>query len=296
MNQPSTSTSGLTRSWNKIAMSLLCVAALTACGSERSSSDEQTSTGTDASATDAASADVGPADAGAAATDTGAVATDGGQVDAGGGVNADTDAGSGGDASAEDADSMDAGATDAGSMDAGAADAGSVDAGGEQSLFSWGPKQCKKAGSGVGYDVGQQLGDLTVTDCDTGATRSIEEICGADATWLFVAHSHCPTCQATAGYTKKLATDLANKNIAIVHVVQIDDSQTCPGWRKAYGLAGLPNVRVYRENTGAAWKSIKTKNYTAPHVIMGPDRVITFKAHGLSSSAVKSKLLAAMKP
>lgn len=155
-------------------------------------------------------------------------------------------------------------------------------------LSHWGPKSCATSGPPVGFAVGERLGDIAVHDCDTGAPRTLDEVCGSKATWLFVAHSHCPTCKATASYTASVAKDLADKDVAIVHIIYIDDGQTCPSWRKKYGLEGLPNVRVFLDKTGASWAKIKIKSYTAPHALMTKDRVITYKNHGLSSAGVKT--------
>ncbi|MCO4763647.1 MAG: redoxin domain-containing protein [Myxococcales bacterium] len=235
------------------------------------------------------------------ATDDAGTALDGGTAKDGTAAASDaaatgSDAAGGSDTAAADTAAVDAGtgSTDVGQADTGAQDAGTAVDAGQTNGKGWGPEKCQKAGSGTGFGIGQQLGSLSLKDCDTGKSRAITEVCGAKATWLFVAHSHCPTCQATASYTKQVALDLADKDIAIVHVIQIDDGQTCQGWRKKYGLTGLPNVKFYTENTGKAWQAIKTKNYTAPHAIMKADRVITFKAHGLSSGAVKQKLQQAL--
>lgn len=161
--------------------------------------------------------------------------------------------------------------------------------------FGWGPEKCANSGPKLGFGIGDRLGHIAVQDCDTGATRTLDEVCGADATWLFVAHSHCPTCNATAKYTADLAQQYAGKNVAVVHVVYIDDGQSCPSWREKHGLAGIPNLKVYLDKTGASWSKIKTKPYTAPHAIMTKDRVITYKAHGLSGAGVKAQLDKALK-
>ncbi|GEM_PF-2554476 len=158
----------------------------------------------------------------------------------------------------------------------------------------WGPEHCATKGPPLGYKLGNRLADVPVQDCDTGAVRSIKEVCGAQKTWLFVAHTHCPTCQMTASYTAKLAKELASDGVAVVHVVHVDDHQTCPGWRKQYGLEGIGNLKVYLDKTGAAWSKIKTAPYTAAHAIMGKDQIISYKGHGLSAAVVKKKLALAL--
>lgn len=254
--------------------------------------------GTDASvATAPTGADVTAGDDVTAAGDSAAVPDDaaaaavqdaGADVDASAVKDAGQDAGAVGDASAAmDAtpDPTDAGATpDAGDPVPDAASAEDVVDGG------WGPALCPVDGPPAGFGIGQTLGDLPVQDCDTGKMRTIKEVCGAKATWVFVAHSHCPTCRATATYTAQVAKQVADKGVAVVHVVQIDDSQTCPSWRKKYGLEGIENLHVYTDTTGIAWQSIKTSNYTAPHAFANGGRVITYKKHGLSSQAVMQKI------
>ncbi len=276
-----------------VALSAVVALGLAGCSAESGSTGGATATdtgGADASSGGAGS-DAGASGAadssGAAGQDAAAASDAAAATDAGGASGADAGQG------ATDAGPADAGTSDAGSMDVGTTDAGTTGAGGSS---KWGPEQCKVAGSGKGFSVGQQIAALPIQDCDTGAKRDFAEVCGADATWLFVAHSHCPTCKATAQYTASVAQQFADKDVAIVHVVYIDDGQTCPSWRAKYGLDNLPNVKVYLDKTGASWNAIKTKNYTAPHAIMTKDRVITFKAHGLSSGGVASQLNKALNP
>lgn len=225
----------------------------------------------------------------------GGVADAGGAQDAGGTVDtaAVVDAGTDG-SSAEDATSDDTGAvpdaTDAGAAPDAGSPAPDSASGGDAVDMGWGPAQCPVGGPPSGFGIGQTLGDLPVQDCDTGKVRTIKEVCGAKATWVFVAHSHCPTCRATATYTAQVAKQVADKGVAVVHVVQIDDGQTCPSWRKKYGLEGIKNLRVYTDTSGKAWQSIKTSNYTAPHAFADGGRVITYKKHGLSSQAVIQKI------
>ncbi len=272
-----------------LACALLTMPALAGCGSSSAAGGGSSQT-------------VGETDAGSeadAGTDAGAAEGDAGSSQADAGTSAaDTGGSTGADAGPRGKDAGSAGAdTAAGGADAGSSqlDAGSTpgDAGGSSGVDGplpahWGPKSCAKSGPAVGFKVGQRLGNIVVHDCDTGAARSLDEVCGSKATWLFVAHSHCPTCQQTAKYTAGVAKAMADKDVAIVHVLYIDDGQTCAQWRKQYNLEGLPNVRFYVDKTGKSWAQIKTKNYTAPHAIMTKDRVITYKNHGLSSAGVKT--------
>lgn len=228
-------------------------------------------------------------DAGTAGQDTGSssggtddVGPSGGDNDTGG---AGSSSGSGVDAGSEP---VDAGTTT--QADAGVPPTDVGNGGGTTNPFGWGPDKCSTEGGKAGYNVGNRMGKLVLHDCDTDEPRSLDELCGAKATWLFVAHSHCPTCQQTAKYTAGVAKELAAKEVAVAHVVYIDDWQNCKDWREKYGLKGIPNLKYYVDKTGAAWNAIKTKPYTAPHAIMGKNQIITYKNHGLNSSGVKSKI------
>ena len=173
------------------------------------------------------------------------------------------------------------------------ATADSVDA---LAITPWGAAQCATGGPAVGFAVGQRLGDLPIQDCDTGEVRSISEVCGAKAAWIFVAHSHCPTCIATADYSSEVAAAVQSKDVAVVHIVHIDTATTCAAWRKKYALEGLSNVRVYADKSGAAWAALKLQNYTAIHAFTDAGQVVRHKAHGLSSSQVTKQIDAALKP
>lgn len=159
---------------------------------------------------------------------------------------------------------------------------------------SWGPSACPSGGPPTGFAVGETLGDLGIVDCDTGTSVSTNELCGASATWVFVAHTHCPTCQATAGFTDDVAMAVASKNVAIAHIVHDDNGTSCAKWREAYKLAGFSNVRVYEDPTGGAYAKLRKSNYTAPSAFLDANRVITFKEHGLPKSKVLAEIDAAL--
>ncbi|MBI3204569.1 MAG: redoxin domain-containing protein [Myxococcales bacterium] len=190
------------------------------------------------------------------------------------------------------------GATSSGGAGGVAGAAGSLGSGGASNGgkggADWGPSACPAPTTGVGYSVGDTLGDLTVVDCDTGAPRSLSEVCGAAATWVFVAHSHCPTCKGTAGFTPSVAQKVASQNVAIAHIMYDDNGTSCATWRKGYGLEGLPNVKVYQDPTGAVWSKLKTSNYTAPSVFLNAARVITHQEHGMSESEVLTQITSAL--
>lgn len=144
--------------------------------------------------------------------------------------------------------------------------------------------------------MGQRVGALVLKDCETGEATTLDELCGAEATWIFLAHTHCPTCKSTAGFTDTVAEAVASKNVAIAHIMYDDDGTSCTQWKETYKLGGLPNVRVYEDPTEAAWQKLKSSNFTAPSVFLDRDRVITFKAHGLSQSKVLTQIDAALAP
>ncbi len=158
----------------------------------------------------------------------------------------------------------------------------------------WGAQACPAPSAASGFAVGEALGDLGVRDCDTGAPANLDEVCGASATWVFAAHTHCPTCQATAGFTDEVAAAVADKNVAVVMTVYDDNGTSCAKWRDAYKLAGLPNVRVYADPGGKVWSKLKTSNFTAPSAFTDKNRVITYKEHGLGKAQVLTQIDAAL--
>jgi hypothetical protein len=177
---------------------------------------------------------------------------------------------------------------------AGASSGPGAGAGGSEAepTDAWGPNACVAADTS-GYAVGDTIGALPLRDCVTGEARSLDEVCGASATWIFAAHTHCPTCKATAGFTDEVATAVAAENVAIVHTVHDDNGTSCEQWKKTYGLASYPNVRVYADPDGAVWDKLKSSNYTAPSAFLDGKRVITYKQHGMSKASVLKQIEAA---
>lgn len=229
-------------------------------------------------------------------TDSGPVGSGSGGSAGGGAVGGSSAGGSGGSAGS-------AGSGGSGGSGGSAGSAGSTGSGGGVgsggSLGSggnggWGPSACPAPTTKLGYSVGDTLGDVVVVDCDTGAPRSLEEVCGASAAWVFVAHSHCPTCKATAGFTASVAQKVAAQNIAIAHIMYDDNGTSCADWKKAYSLEGISNVKVYEDPTGAAWTKLKTSNYTAPSVILSSSRVISHQEHGMNETEVLAALQVAL--
>jgi AhpC/TSA family len=158
----------------------------------------------------------------------------------------------------------------------------------------WGAQACVAPSASVGFAVGESIGDLQVKDCETDAPATINDLCGASATWIFSAHTHCPTCQSTAGFTDDVAAAVAQKNVAIAHLVYDDNGTSCAKWRDVYKLAGITNVRVFADPSGTAFAKLKTSNYTAPSAFLDKNRVITFKQHGMSKAQVLTQIDAAL--
>jgi Redoxin len=158
----------------------------------------------------------------------------------------------------------------------------------------WGAQTCASPVATVGFSVGESIGDLQVKDCETGAPATLSDLCGASATWIFSAHTHCPTCQSTAGFTDEVAAAVAQKNVAVAHLVYDDNGTSCAKWRDVYKLAGIANVRVFADPGGTAFAKLKTSNYTAPSAFLDKNRVITFKQHGMNKTQVLAQIDAAL--
>lgn len=159
---------------------------------------------------------------------------------------------------------------------------------------AWGAA-CAPPGASVGFELGDSLGDLGIKDCDTGAAATVDEVCGADAAWIFAAHTHCPTCQATAAFTDDVAKAVSDKNVAVIQLVYDDNGTSCAEWRANYALAGISNVRVYADPGGKAFGKLKSSNFTAASAFINANRVVTHKEHGLTKTKVLSQVEAALK-
>jgi hypothetical protein len=170
-------------------------------------------------------------------------------------------------------------------------DGGFIQPDGAVVASAWGKDQCPApTGDPIGFAAFNQIGQLPIVDCDTNAPATIDDVCGASATWIFVAHTHCPTCQGTASFTPEIAKSVASSNIAIVHIVHDDNGTSCAVWRDRYKLAGIPNVKVFADPKAEAWAAIKRSNVTAPSLILDRNRIVTYGAQGMSSSQIKQQL------
>jgi len=155
---------------------------------------------------------------------------------------------------------------------------------------NWSAQACPAATAKIGFAIGDSLGSLDVQDCDTGAPATLDEVCGAGATWICSAHTHCPTCQATAGFTDEVAAAVAAKNVAVVQIVYDDNGTTCEKWRTVYKLGGFSNVRVYADPGGAVFDKLRSSNYTAASAFLDKNRVITHLEHNLNKGEVLSEI------
>jgi thiol-disulfide isomerase/thioredoxin len=271
-----------------VSLTTLLVAACDGGDPERPPVSEASNGGASGSTSAAGGSSAG-AGAGGTASAAGSQNAAGAAGDGSSGTNAGgSDAGAGGSSAGSGAGG--GGAAGSAGSDAGAGGGEVGGAGGsEPQGMDWGAAKCTAAAE-VGYEVGQSMGALVLKDCETGETATLDELCGAEATWIFVAHSHCPTCKATAAFTDEVADEVASKNVAVAHIMYDDNGTACATWKETYKLGGRPNLKVYEDPTGAAWQKIKTSNYTAPSAFLDRNRVVTFRAHGLTKAKVLSQI------
>jgi hypothetical protein len=182
------------------------------------------------------------------------------------------------------------GASTGGSSTGGASTGGGGD--------GWGPEQCPSPPDGVtvGIEIGQQLPDLTVMDCD-GNEYSLSELCGADGLWLFAAHGWCPLCQNVSTNAEAIHDSFAGMGLAsAIVVVETGASQPpsatyCNVWRDQFGLQDV--VTLY-DPTGAildVWPGPSS----SLSAFMNADRVITAKLyHDGNVDTIKAKITEAL--
>lgn len=136
----------------------------------------------------------------------------------------------------------------------GAPPTGTSPGGGDAGL-DLGPDQCPDAAPGVevGFEVGNQMPTLIVYDCD-GNQTTLDDLCGAEALFLFAAHGWCALCQFVSSYSEEVHQNYASQGLASAIVVVEDEDGTapdaayCSAWRDQFGLE---DVRVYYDPTGA---------------------------------------------
>lgn len=137
----------------------------------------------------------------------------------------------------------------------GAPPTGAAGGGGSTGEPKLGPDECPATPDGVqvGFEVGDQMPSLIVYDCD-GNQTTLDELCGAEAFFLFAAHGWCALCQFVSSYAEEVHQGYASQGLAsaIVVVENADgmapDADYCAAWRNQFGLE---DVRVYYDPTGA---------------------------------------------
>jgi hypothetical protein len=165
---------------------------------------------------------------------------------------------------------------------------------------AWGSSKCPAlpAGKQAGLMTGQQLPPLTVKDCD-GNDYALENVCGASATYLFVAHGWCPYCRNATKSSETLLASYAGKNVAFVNVL-VENAQSqpptmtdCKAWRDTYKLT---NVIALYDPTGVT-KGLFDAGSSALGVYMDDERVIRSKTiHTDDQTAIKGGIDGALQP
>jgi len=165
---------------------------------------------------------------------------------------------------------------------------------------AWGPTKCPAlpAGKQVGLATGQQIAQLTVKDCD-GNDYALENVCGADATWLSVSHGWCPYCRSSTQNSESILASYAGKNVAAVNVlVQNAQSQPptmtdCKAWRDTYKLT---NVIALYDPAGVTLGLFDAPS-SALGVYLDKDRVIRSKTvHTSDTDLIKGGIDGALAP
>lgn len=147
----------------------------------------------------------------------------------------------------------------------------------------------------LGFNVGDTIGKIEVRNCETNEITTIENLCKAKATWLFHGHTHCPPAAETAGFTDEVATEMASKDVAIVHIVYDDSGTSCEVWKKKYALGGISNVRLYADPDGKIFQTIKLTENFAPSVFINSKHIITYKKHQMTKAEVLTRFEEALK-
>lgn len=170
---------------------------------------------------------------------------------------------------------------------------------GNPTNVAWGADKCPALPAGVasGVKIGQQLKKIVVKDCD-GNDYSLDNVCGAPATWIFVAHGWCPHCQAATASSEAILAGYASKNVAAVNILienagsKPPTAADCKAWQKTYGLT---NVIALYDAKGVT-QALYDDPYTALNVFIDEDRVIRSKFNGESKATIASSIDAALAP
>ena len=164
-----------------------------------------------------------------------------------------------------------------------------------QATSEWGPDLCPLAPEGVnsGTATGDQLPSMGFQSCD-GESFDLNELCGADATWIFFAHSWCGDCQATAGFAETVHGYFQDANVAVVQIVvhsfdkNLPTSADCESWKDLYQLTNVVTLfdpiflMVQLAETGQTGQS----------VFLDKNRVIKKKLHVFTEAEVIGEIQA----
>lgn len=184
-------------------------------------------------------------------------------------------------------------------LPSGGAPPSSASAGGGDAGPDLGPDECPPTPDGVqvGFDVGNQMPTLIVYDCD-GEQTTLDELCGAEAFFLFAAHGWCGLCQYVSSYAEEIQDEYAPQGLAsAIVVVQNEDGMApdasfCAAWRDQFGLE---DVRVYYDPTGALtnlWGGSSSLS-----AFVDRDRIITGKlVYSSSREAIEQGIEVALAP
>lgn len=167
----------------------------------------------------------------------------------------------------------------------GCADTSSGDSLAEQrEAQGWGPDHCPATpeGVGVGYTLGDQLGDMVLYEC-AGEPVDLRELCGAETVWLSFAHAWCPHCVKAGSEMERIHQSYvdAGHDLASVSVVVEDisggrpDEADCSAWREQQQQDRV--LTLYDDDTDSfvLWE----ENFTNLNVILDESRVIRTKLH-----------------
>jgi AhpC/TSA family protein len=160
-----------------------------------------------------------------------------------------------------------------------------------------GPAYCSDppAGVVVGFEVGDQLADIVVKDCE-GNDYSLTELCGAKALHIFAAHGWCPLCKGFSAEQEALQDELAAEGLASVNIVlekasgEEPDAAYCKLWRDTHGLEDV--VTLY-DPTGVA--KVLWSNTSSLSAFLSKDQVIVSKLeHDGNVSTIKARIQEAL--
>ena len=85
------------------------------------------------------------------------------------------------------------------------------------------------------------MAPLDFHSCD-GEVFSTENLCGAQATWIFIVHAWCGECRQLSKVAEELALEYVPQGVAVVQLLvhsyehQLPTSSDCQEWAEEFGL------------------------------------------------------------